>query len=50
MCKDHAATMPGILAMYLGDQNTPKAVVVSGAVWCSICDPQPEPIAMPELF
>lgn len=42
--------MPAILAMYLGAQNTPKAIVVAGAVWCAVCEPQPQPIAMPELY
>ena len=50
VCKDHASTMPSFMAMYLGGQDTPKAVVVADVIWCSICDPQPEPIGMPELF
>ena len=50
VCKEHASTMPSILAMYLGAGETPKAVVVANAVWCTVCDPQPEPVAMPELY
>jgi hypothetical protein len=50
VCKDHAGTLPSIMAMYLGDQETPKAIVVADAIWCTTCDPQPEPIPMPELF
>ncbi|MFZ0544271.1 MAG: hypothetical protein WAM60_02450 [Candidatus Promineifilaceae bacterium] len=49
VCKDHAANRPVILAMYLGDNKTPKLVPVAGAIWCTICDPQ-DPIPMPELY
>ncbi len=38
------------MAMYLGRDNTPKAVVVSNVLWCGECQPQPEPIEMPEFF
>ncbi len=50
VCKTHAGSMPSVLAMYVGEENTPKAIVVANAVWCSVCEPQPEPIAMPELY
>jgi len=36
--------------MYLGRDETPKAVVVSNVLWCGECDPQPEPIAVPEFY
>ena len=42
--------MPAVLAMYLGAQETPKAIVVADAIWCTLCEPQPQPIAMPELY
>lgn len=51
VCKDHHSTsLPTIMAMYLGSDNTPKAVVVSNVLWCGECQPQPEPIEMPEFF
>lgn len=51
VCREHyTTTMPMILAMYLGAENTPKAVVVSNALWCGECYPQPEPIEMPEFY
>jgi len=50
VCKDHASTMPTFLAMFLGDNNTPKGLAVANVIWCGICDPQPEPIPMPELY
>jgi hypothetical protein len=49
VCDDCKATMPFILTMYVGDEGVPKAVVVSNALWCRTCKPQPEPIPMPEL-
>jgi hypothetical protein len=39
-----------MLAMYLGEANTPKAVVVSNVLWCGVCRPQPEPIEIPEFY
>lgn len=51
VCRAHYTTVtPIVLAMYLGRQNTPKAVVVSNVLWCGKCQPQPEPIEIPEFF
>ncbi len=50
VCHDHMETMPFILTLYLGKEQTPKAIVVSDALFCGLCRPQPEPIEMPELF
>ena len=48
VCKDHATTT--FLAMFLGDNKTPKGLAVADVIWCGVCDPQPEPIPMPELY
>ena len=51
VCADHYTTVtPTMLAMYLGEANTPKAVVVSNVLWCGVCRPQPEPIEIPEFY
>ena len=50
VCKQHAKTMPSFLAMFLGGDQTPKGLAVANAIWCGICEPQPEPIPMPELY
>lgn len=50
VCKDHASKMPNFTVMYLGNENTPKGIAVAGVIWCGICEPQPEPIPMPELY
>jgi hypothetical protein len=42
--------MPTFLAMFLGDNKTPKGLAVADVIWCGVCDPQPEPIPMPELY
>ncbi|MGB8644347.1 MAG: hypothetical protein WCF84_03870 [Anaerolineae bacterium] len=42
--------MPFITTMFVGEGNTPKAIVVADAVYCGVCKPQPEPIEMPELY
>jgi hypothetical protein len=49
-CNEHMKTMPAILTIYVGEANTPKAVVESDALYCGVCKPQPEPIEMPELY
>lgn len=50
LCKEHMKNMPAILTIYVGEANVPKAVVVSDALFCGVCKPQPEPIEMPELY
>ncbi len=50
LCKTHMKKMPAILTIYVGEANIPKAVVVSDALFCGVCKPQPEPIEMPELY
>lgn len=50
LCRDHAQMMPYVLTVYVGENQTPKAVVVSDVLFCGVCAPQPEPIAMPELY
>jgi hypothetical protein len=42
--------MSKFVGMFLGGDNTPKGLAVGDVIWCGECQPQPEPIAMPELF
>jgi hypothetical protein len=42
--------MPYIITIYVGEANTPKAIVVSDSLWCGVCKPQPEPVEMPEIY
>ncbi len=50
LCKEHASEMHSIVTVYSGEKQTPKAIVVSNALFCGICHPQPEPISMPEIY
>ena len=50
VCKDHAVEHPTFMAMYLGNQQTPKGIVVANAIWCGLCEPLQEPIPMPEMY
>jgi hypothetical protein len=50
LCKAHMKKMPAIITIYIGEGETPKAVVVADAINCGVCKPQPEPIEMPELY
>ena len=50
ICDSCHSNMPFILSVYVGEYETPKAIVVADALWCGICKPQPEPIPMPEIY
>jgi hypothetical protein len=50
VCKKHTKKMPAIISIYVGAGNVPKAVVVSDALFCGQCKPQPEPVEMPEIY
>ena len=48
--KEHAMQKPAIVTIYTGKDQTPKAIVVSDALFCGECHPEPEPIEMPEIY
>lgn len=50
VCHDCFTPHVFLLTIYVGDQQTPKAIAVSNALWCGTCRPHPEPIEMPELY
>ena len=50
VCQEHTSEMVFIFTIYVGDRHTPKAVVVPDALYCGICQPEPEPIEMPEIY
>jgi hypothetical protein len=41
---------PFILTIFVGQNETPKAVVVADALYCGVCKPEPEPVDMPEIY
>ncbi len=51
LCPDHMQNLkPFVLTIYVGKENTPKAVVVEDALYCGVCKPKPEPVEMPEIY
>lgn len=50
VCKDHASKLPFTYTIFVGANNTPKALIVADAIWCGICRPLSEPIELPELY
>ena len=42
--------LPYIATIYVGAENTPKAVVVEDALWCGECRPEAQPVPMPEIY
>ncbi len=49
VCKDHIKTSPFILGLYKGEEGINKAIVVPDAVYCGICNPREQPVALKEL-
>ncbi len=50
ICRDHASKMPYVVTIYVGENKTPKAIVVADAIWCGLCHPHPEPVPMPDIY
>ena len=51
LCKGHMTQhLPSIVTIYVGEANTPKAIAVRDCLWCGVCQPEPEPVDMPELY
>ena len=49
ICKDHIKLFPYIVGLYRGEDGNQKAIVVPDAVYCGICKPREQPVALPEL-
>jgi hypothetical protein len=49
VCKEHAQSLPHILALYHDAEGLHKALVVGEAVYCGICKPREDPVDLPEL-
>lgn len=50
VAKDQANKYPYFLTVYVGKNQTPKAMVVADAIWCGECSPQSVPVEMPQLY
>lgn len=48
--KSVATTQPFVMAVFTGKNDTPKVLVVSGAIWCGQCRPQQDPMELPEIY
>ncbi|MEW6686776.1 MAG: hypothetical protein AB1393_11320 [Candidatus Edwardsbacteria bacterium] len=49
VCKEHAKTLPNIIALYQGKDEVQKALVVEDTLYCGVCKPKEDPIELPEL-
>jgi len=49
VCKEHAQTLPYIVALYHDEQGVQHALVVADAVYCGICHPKEDPVELPQL-
>jgi hypothetical protein len=49
VCKEHVREMPHIVALFRDAKKQHKAIVTARAVFCGVCEPREEPIALPEL-
>lgn len=50
VCKSHAHMQPFPMAVFVGQNDVPKVLVVANAIWCGVCRPQQEPMEIPEIF
>lgn len=46
VCKEHAQSMPNIVAMYKSKDGVLKAIVVEDALYCGVCRPKEDPVEM----
>jgi hypothetical protein len=49
VCREHIKILPHIEALYKGEKDIQKALVVADAVHCGICHPREYPVDLPEL-
>jgi len=49
VCKEHAKTLPSILALYRDKDNKLKGLAVSDAVFCGACHPKDEPVDLDDV-
>ena len=49
VCKDHLTASPYIVALYKGEKEDQKAIIVPDAVYCGVCKPREQPVPLPEL-
>ena len=49
ICKDDAKELPHIIALYQDAKGTHKAIVTAKALFCGVCEPREDPVALPEL-
>jgi hypothetical protein len=46
VCKTHTQEKPYIIHTYRTAAGVYKAIVVAGAVWCGVCNPQQDPVTL----
>jgi hypothetical protein len=50
VCETHAQERPFVLEVYRGGpEQSMRALVVTDALHCGICQPRPSPVELPEL-
>ena len=49
VCKTHTQEKPYIIHSYRSGNNDFKAIVVAGAVWCGVCNPQQDPVTLKNM-
>jgi hypothetical protein len=50
VCEEHIETKAFVQTIYIGSNNTPRAIAVKDAVYCGTCEPVSHPIDMPEIY
>ena len=46
LCKDHVQPRPFITSAYVDREGKEKVIAVNNVLYCGVCEPRPEPIAL----
>ena len=49
VCKEHVRSLPYIVALFKDEKGLHKALVVPDALYCGVCKPSDDPVAIPQL-
>ena len=49
LCKDHVQARPYIVSAYVDSSGAEKVIAVGDTLYCGVCEPRPEPIALNQV-
>lgn len=49
LCREHPVSRAAVQTVYTAADGGRKALVIDGVLHCGVCEPQGEPVDLPEL-